>query len=172
MALLPPCFLAHDDSVQCDGCSPEVIWGKLAEDERRLLLSLPAIWDARELFERLAGMQEAYAICEIAGDKRPHMRWEQTKLGSAVAEYGRTQAQAEADRDHAFKVILGERDNLSVPEIWEGLSAEARRWLLEGDPDPGIARHPAHELDSKGLIDHHMRATSLAGHVAEHGRAQ
>jgi len=165
--LLPPCFLAHADDVQCDACSPEVIWGKLSVGERRLLVSLPGIWDARELFERLAGMQEKYAICEIVGDERPNMRWEQTKLGSAVAEYGKAQREG---RDHTYAVILGERDNLSVPEIWDGLSAEAKRWVL--DPSQGARIHPAHELSHKGLADNHMDATSLAGHVAEHGRAQ
>lgn len=77
-------------------------------------------------------------------------------------------AENQADRDHAFQVILGERDNLTVPQIWEGLSAEAKSWVL--DPSQGARVHPAHELSGKGLADRDMRPTSLAGHVAEHGR--
>ena len=147
MALLPTCFLAHSDDVKCNSCSPEAIWGRLTESDQRMLLSLPGIWDARELFDQLVRMQVEHTLCEVVGDQRPNMRWEPTALGRAVAEYGRAQK--------------------AIPQIWEGLDPAQRRWLLS---ERGI---PAFGLLTMGLIRAHTHTiTPLGRAVAEHGRAQ
>lgn len=174
--LLPTCYLAHSDDVRCNSCSPEAIWGKLTEDDRMALVALRR-WPGEQTSvraETLARMQ-TQALCEVkqVGEQpgtQEVSEWDLSELGLAVVEYGIALAQGDADREDAFMVILGERDNLGVPQIWEGLSAEAKRWVL--DPSQGASIHPAYELSEKGLTDRHMMATSLAGHVAEHGRAQ
>ena len=58
------------------------IAGGLDEGQRGLLLSLPALWDARDLVEKLQGMPE---LCVLEGDARPRLRWELTEIGRAVA---------------------------------------------------------------------------------------